>query len=254
MATPTTPESSVPLAPTPPAKMNDFARVAGVLFNPRATFQDIVERPSWLVPLALLLVLTVAVIALFGQRVGWRPFLEKQFDKDPRISQLSPEDRDKAMDRAVKFTPPIVYAAAVIGTFIAPIVVAAVMLLAFNLLASARINFKTAFAIVAFSWMPYLIHGLLSILLLFLKSPDSIDLEHLVASNPGAFLSSDSAKWLMTLGTAFDIFTFWVIALQGLGFSTAEPKKISFAKGLTIVAIVWAIYVAVKVGWVGAFS
>jgi Yip1 domain len=254
MATPTTPESSMPIAPAPPAKMNDFARVVGVLFNPRATYQDIVARPTWLVPLVLLMILAVAVIALFSQRVGWRSFMEKQFDKDPRISQLSPEDRDKAMDRAVKFTPPIVYAAAVVGTFIAPVVVAAVMLLAFNLLAGARITYKTAFAIVAFSWMPYLIHALLSILLLFLKSPDTIDLEHLVASNPGAFLSSDSAKWLMTLGTSLDIFTIWAIVLQGVGFSAAEPKKISFAKGVTIVAIVWAIYVAVRVGWVGAFS
>jgi Yip1 domain len=249
-----TPSSPTPSAPIETPKIGEFGRVVGVLFNPRATFQDIVTRPTWLMPLVLLLIFSIAVIALFSQRVGWRPFMERQFDKDPRVSQLSAEDREKALDRAIKFTQPIVYAAAVLGTFVAPLVVSAVLLLAFNLLAGARIEFKTAFAIVAFSWMPYLIHALLSILLMFLKSPESIDLEHLVASNPGAFLSNDSAKWLLTLATSVDLFTLWVIALQGLGFSLTNPKKISFAKGVTIVAIVWAIWVAVRVGWVGAFS
>ncbi len=254
MATPPNPPAPTPSAPIETAKIGDFGRVTGVLFNPRATFQDIVARPTWFLPLALILVVSIVVFVLFSQRVGWRTFLERQFDKDPRVSQLSPEDREKALDRAVKFTPPIVYGAAVVGTFIVPVVIAAVLLLAFNLLAGTRIQFKTAFAIVAFSWMPYLIHALLSVLLMFLKSPDSIDLEHLVGSNPGAFLSSDSAKWLLTLATSVDVFTLWVIVLQGLGFSLTNPKKISFAKGVTIVAIVWAIFVAVKVGWVGAFS
>jgi len=250
----TTPPSATPAAPVEPAHIGDFGRMPGALFNPKPTFQDIVARPTWFAPLALLLVLSIAVFALFSQRVGWRAYLDRQFDKNPRIAQLSPEDRAKALDNAVKFTPPIVYAAAIIGTFLGPAIVAGILLLAFNLIGGTRVEFKTAFSIVAYSWMPFTIHALLSLLLMVLKSPDSIDLEHLVGSNPGAFLSSDSPKWLLTLATSFDIFTFWAIALQGIGFSAANPKKISFGKGVSIVLIAWAIWVAVRVAWVGAFS
>ncbi len=246
-----TPESPTPAAP---ATIGDVGRLTGVLFSPSATYKDIVSRPTWLTPLLLLLVLSIAVIATFSMRVGWRSFMEKQFDKNPRMAQMSPADREKALDNALKFTPPIVYISVVFGTFLAPVVVGAILMGAFNLMAGTRVNFKTALAIVAFSWVPFLIHGLLSLLLLYLKSPDAIDLEHLVASNPGAFLSSDSAKWLMTLATAFDVFTLWAIVLEGIGFSAANPKKLSVAKAVTIVLVVWAIFVGIKVAWAAAFS
>jgi hypothetical protein len=41
---------------------------------------------------------------------------------------------------------------------------------------------------------------------------------------------------------------------MAIGFAAASPKKVSFAKGLTIVAAVWALWVLIHVGWVGALS
>jgi len=237
-----------------PAPIGAVGRMSGVLISPKPTFENIVARPSWFAPLAVLCVLSIAIIAIFSQRVGWRGLLERQFEKNPRTANLPPDQREQALDRAVKFAPPFTYAAVAIGTFLYPVIAAAVMLGAFNLLAGARLNYKTALGVVAHSWMPFFVAGLLALILLFVKSPDSIDLEHLVASNPGAFLSDDSPRWLMTLLTSLDLFTFWVLILQGIGFSAANPKKVSFAKGLTIVMAAWAVYVLVKVAWVGAFS
>jgi len=240
-----TPPSPTPELAPEPAPIGEVGRMTGVLF---------VARPSWFAPLALLCVLAIAVIALFGQRVGWRGFLERQFDKDPRVANLTPDQREQRLNAAIKLAPPITYASLVIGTFLVPVIVAAVMLGAFNLLAGTRLNFKVALAIVSFSWMPLAIHGLLSLILLFVKSPDTVDLEHLVASNPGAFVSSDSPRWMMALLTSFDVFAFWVMVLMAIGFAAASPKKVSFAKGLTIVVAVWALWVLIHVGWVGALS
>ncbi len=251
MATPPSPTPD--LAPEP-APISEIGRMTGVLFAPKPTFENIVARPSWLAPLVFLCVLAIAVIALFGQRVGWRGFMERQFDKNPNTAQMAPDKKEEALDRAVKFAPPITYISVVIGTFLVPVVIAAVMLGAFNLLAGTRLNFKVALAIVSFSWMPLAIHGLLSLILLFLKSPDTIDLEHLVASNPGAFISGDSPRWLMALMTSFDAFAIWSMVLLAIGFSAASPKKVSFGKGLTIVVAVWALWVLIHVGWVGAFG
>ncbi|MFZ0036011.1 MAG: YIP1 family protein [Candidatus Acidiferrales bacterium] len=249
-----TPPSSTPDATPQSAPIGEIGRMTGVLFSPKATYDDIVARPTWIAPLILLCVIALAVIALFGQRVGWRGFMERQFDKNPRTANMPADQREKALDNAVKFAPPITYISVAIATLIVPVIIAAVMLGAFNLLAGTRLNFKVALAIVSFSWMPLVIHGLLSLILLFLKSPDTIDLEHLVGSNPGAFISSDSARWLMALMTSFDIFAFWVMVLMAIGFSAASPKKVTFGKGLTIVVAVWALWVLIHVGWVGAFS
>ena len=70
-----------------------------------------------------------------------------------------------------------------------------------------------------------------------MKAPDTINIENLVADNVGAFLSGDSPHWLMTLGTSLNLFAFWNIALMGVGFSAASPKKVSIGKGIAIVAI-----------------
>jgi hypothetical protein len=59
---------------------------------------------------------------------------------------------------------------------------------------------------------------------------------------------------MMTLMTSLDAFAIWVIVLMAIGFAAASPKKVSFAKGLTIVAAVWALWVLIHVGWVGALS
>jgi hypothetical protein len=59
---------------------------------------------------------------------------------------------------------------------------------------------------------------------------------------------------MMTLMTSLDAFAIWVIVLMAIGFAAASPKKVTFAKGLTIVVAVWALWVLIHVGWVGALS
>jgi len=48
--------ASAPLA-EPQASISPFGRLVGVIFSPKATFADIVRKPSWLLPAILLAVL-----------------------------------------------------------------------------------------------------------------------------------------------------------------------------------------------------
>ena len=41
---------------------------------------------------------------------------------------------------------------------------------------------------------------------------------------------------------------------MAIGFSAADPKKISFGKALGTIVGVWLIYVVIKVGLTAAFS
>jgi hypothetical protein len=244
--------------PAPAATDNSFSRIFGVLFSPKPTFESIARRPTWALPLILSVLVGLAATTVITQRVGWRTVIDREIASSPRaqkqMEQLTPEKRDDALNAQARFTPYVVYAINVLVPFVGAVVVGAIFLLAFNVVGGARINFKTSLAVVAYSWVPLLIAGLLGILVLFLKDPSTVDVKNLVASNPGALLSDDSPKWLVSLMTSLDLFSFWTMILMAVGYQAADPKKISFGKALVTVVGVWLIYVIIKVGWVAAFS
>jgi hypothetical protein len=245
-------------SPATTASESSLSRIFGVLFSPKPTFESIVRRPSWILPLILIAVVSVGVIFTFSQRVGWRNFMIRQDQQNSRtqkqMESMTEEQRENLISTQTKVAPIFAYVGVVVGPFIAVLVVGAVLMLAFNLIYGTKIGFVPSLAIVSYSWVPGIIGALLGILILFLKDPSTVDLEHLVASNGGAFLGDDAPKWMVTLLTAFDLFVFWNIILMAVGFSAADPKEISFGKALATVVGVWLIYVMVKVGVAAAFS
>jgi Yip1 domain len=252
MASPVTP------APEAAPSVSSVGRIFGAIFSPKPTFESIARRPTWILPLVLLSLLSIVTIFIFGQRVGWRGFMIRQNQQNSRLQkqmdQMTPEQRDKMLDQQTKIAPIFGYGGAVLGLFIVAVIIAAVLMAALNLMSGGGIGFKTSLGIVAHSWVPGLIGGLLGILVLFLKDPSTIDLQHLVATNAGAFLSDDAPKWQEALLSSFDLFTFWSMILMGIGYSAVNPKKISFGKALGTIVVVWAIYVVCKVGLTAAFS
>ncbi|MGB7022191.1 MAG: YIP1 family protein, partial [Candidatus Acidiferrales bacterium] len=199
--------AAVPEAPQ--QQIGAFGRIIGAIINPRPTFEDIARKPGWLLPVLLLIILSLTITTVFGKRVGWRAFMEKQLAQNSRVQQLTPEQREQTLETQVKVAPILGYVFGVIGFPIVALVIAAIFMGIFNATSSAALDFKTSFSVVVHSWMPYVIASLLGILILYLKPPDQIDLQNLVASNAGTFLSSDAPKWLLALCTSLDIFTFW---------------------------------------------
>jgi hypothetical protein len=246
--------SSPAVAAEAPESANSLGRIFGAFFSPKATFQAIARRPTWLAPIILLSLVSLGLVGLFGHRVGWRAFFEKQDANSSRFEQASPEQQRQTLEGQVKYGPPFVYATAAISTMVAALIIAAVLLGVFNGLGGSRFSFKTSLGIVAHAWMPGLILGLLGVLVLFVKDPSTIDLQNLVASNAGAFLSSNSPKWLAAMLTSLDVFSFWYMILMAIGYSAAAPKKLSFAKAFFTIFGLWFVYVLVKVGLTAAFS
>ena len=251
MATPAIP-------PEPTAPVSSVGRIPGVIFSPKPTFESIAERPTWILPLILLCVVSVTVVFVFGQRVGWRGFMERQNQTNARLQKqmesMTPDQRDKMLETQTKYAAVFGYFGVVLVTFLGALLVAAVLLAAFNLIGGEKIGFTTSLGIVAHSWVPGIIAGLLGILIIFLKDPSTVDIQHLVATNAGAFLSDDAPKWQESLLSSLDLFVFWYLLLMSIGYSATDPKKISFGKAFGTVVGVWLLYVIVKVGFTAAFS
>jgi hypothetical protein len=94
----------------------------------------------------------------------------------------------------------------------------------------------------------------LMLVVMYLKPADEFDLQNPLAFNVGAFLPEGAPKWLQSLGTSIDLFSFWIMALLALAFSVAGTKRIGFGKAFGAVIGTWLAYVVCKVGWAAIFG
>lgn len=241
-------------APETQTAISPLGRIIGVFFSPKATFEDIVRKPSWALPIVLLTVFSIAVSFAINQRINWREFMTQQIEKSPRAANLSAEQKEQQIEAGAKFTPPFTYAIGVCGPILFALIVALAMWGAYNLLGGADTNFGTSFAITSHAALPGLVSSLLFILILYLKPYGTVDLENPVATNIAAVLPESAAKWLVALCKSIDIFTIWTLILLAIGFAATNPKKLKGSKAFSIAFSVWAAYVVLRVGWAFIFS
>lgn len=249
----TTPVSTPMPAPEPQATISPVGRVVGVFFSPKATFEDIVRTPHWLLPVILMAVVGVIVAVSLNQKMNWREYVGQQIEKSPRAAQLSAEQKEQQVAIGAKIAPYTAYIG-VIVPFVMVLILAGIMLGAYNLLAGANVNYKTALGIVSHAYVPLILGNILFLVVLFLKPPGTIDLENPVATNLAAFLPEGTAKWLEALGKNIDIFILWITLLIAIGFAAASPRKLKGAKSFTIAFGLLVVWIICRVGFAFIFS
>ena len=244
---------SAPLA-EPQASISPFGRLVGVIFSPKATFADIVRKPSWLLPVILLAVLGAIVAVGLNQKVDWREYMSQQIEKSPRAAALSAEQKQQRIAAGAKFAPISAYVFGIPAPLVVVLTVAGVMLGAYNLMAGADVSYTTSLGIVSHAFVPWLIGNLIFLLVLFLKPPGTLDLDNPVATNASAYLPDGSAKWLEALTKNVDLLAIWITVLIAIGFAAANPRKLRGNRSFTIAFGVFAVYILVRVGLTFIFS
>jgi Yip1 domain len=236
-----------------PAGMGAFARITGVFFEPGKTFEDIGLRPAWLLPLAIIVVAVLAFSLTYGQHIGWDQMMRQQLANNARAAQMTPEQREAAITQGAKFAPIFSY----LTVIFIPIgyLITAGVLLAMTAMMSAGLKFKQVFAVVCYSGLPSVIFGILGVVVMFLKSPADFNIQNPLAFNIGAFLDPQaSSKFVYSLATSIDLFSFWMIFLIATGLKAGAGRKLSFGGALTAVVVPWAVYVLGKSALAGLFS
>jgi hypothetical protein len=227
-----------PAAPEPQPQMSAVARMAGVFFSPGSTFRDIVQRPSWIAPMILLIVIWFGLCATLVKRVDWVNYTKQQTEKmkfmASQIETMSEDRKQAVYEQGAQRSKISQYARGIIGWPLLILFSAAINFAAFKLIGGVRVNFGTAFAITAFAHLPMSLRELLAIPVTLLKDPQSIDPQNFLASNPAAFLSDSAPLWQLILFSSLDIFALWAIILMAIGFSAADPKKAPLGKALGI--------------------
>lgn len=234
--------------------MGEFARLAGVLTDPKPAFADILIRPRWWVPLVLAVVLTIVYTAAFSQRVGWERYMRHVIDTNPRTQSLSVEQRERIVEQQTRVAGTFGYAGAALALPVMALVVAGVLLFVFKLVMDAQLAFRQVFAVTCYSFMTSVVAVALSILVMFLKNPDDFDLQDPLGAHLGVLLDPQTTpKWLVSLGTSLDLFTLWMILLLATGLYVAA-RKLSWGKSLAGVLAPWGVWVVVKAAWSAIFG
>ncbi|MGA2040552.1 MAG: Yip1 family protein [Bryobacteraceae bacterium] len=246
-----TPENSPAVEPAP-AGMGEFSRISGVFFDPKKTFEDIAKRPTWIVPVVLIMIFALAVSMTMGQRIGWERIVRHGMEASSRAQQMTPEQREQGVAMGVKIASIMAY----VGILFVPVVyvIMAGVLALMALILSAGIRFKQIFAVVSYSCLVSLVSSILTVVVIFLKNPDEINIQNPLAFNPAAFMDPDKNKFLYSLATSLDLFSFWTILLMAVGLKAAAGKKLSFGGALFAVVLPWAVYVLGKSAWAGFMS
>ena len=239
----------------PQAGISPFGRIIGVFFSPQSTFQDIVRKPNWLQPMALILVMSLVAIIVLNSHFNWRDYISQQIEKSPRAAQLSAEAKERQVEVSAKFSPIVAYVFGLLLPVCGILVIALVLWGAFSIMAGAGSNYRTALAIVSHAVVPASVIGtILFITVLFLKPVGMFDLDNPIATNVAALLSDDASKWLVALCKNLDLLELWKLVLLSIGFAAVSPKKLQGGKAYSIVFGVFLVYLVLRVGIAFAFS
>ncbi len=236
-------------APEAQAPINHLGRMIGAIVSPKKTFGEIAQRPSWLVPMALMVVLGIGVGALLNTRMNWGSYIRQKAEENPRFAQLPEDQKANALAMQVKLWSYLSYAVGPLVTVISALCFALIYWGAFNLFSGAGLKFGQSFGISTHALLPTVIGSVLALIIIPLKAYGEIDPEHLLATNVAALLGDNSPKWLVSLGSSLDVLWIWVLVLFAIGFSAANPKKVKPGTAFGIVFGLWAVWVLGKVGW-----
>ncbi|HEY0787654.1 MAG TPA: Yip1 family protein [Thermoanaerobaculia bacterium] len=209
--------------------------------TPGSTMADVADRPDWLVPFLLILVLSVGLNFLAAPHLDIETGLREQLTE----RGLSDQQIDDAVDRVAvfqKFGAPI----AAVTVTILLIALAALYMLATRVMGGEG-TFKQFFAVTNYAWLPQLLKGILvTFLLVRAGSVEPEQMGALLKSNLGFLADPKEQGELFAVLSAIDVFNFAALALMIFGYGRAS--KLGTQKTAVIVIATYVVWIGARVG------
>lgn len=220
------------------AKMSEISRIIGVITAPRATFEDIVRSPSWLLPFLLVVAVSVMSTFILSDLIA-----KAQMEK----MSLQPNLTQEQIDMAVNMTRKFSWISGLVAVPIFYVIAAAVLLFTGSVVLGGESKFKTVFSVTCWGGIITVITSLISVpLMLFRGELESAT--SLVFLAPG----DDKTSFIYSFFKSIDLLTFWYVAVLGIGFAAAY--KFTNQKGITVTVVWWLILVLIGAAWTAMFS
>jgi hypothetical protein len=239
---------AMPSTPATGAEMSTAETLTGIFFEPSRTFEALRSRPRFLVAGLILLALALVITLVLYTRVDMGQFIRERIERSPNAAQVTEAQKDMQV-RVGKIFGMVLIPLSV------PIVIAggSALYMLLTMAFGGSITYKKSLAVWTYSWLPpQIFSAVIALLVLFLKAPDSIVPERLVATNPGALLSEESSRVLVAFLSQFDLLRFYGLFLAALGLR--KVAKLSSGAAWGVVLALWLIGLLLAVGSAAIFG
>ena len=221
--------------------MSTPATLTGIFFEPSRTFEALRARPRFLVAGLILLFLTIMLVVAINQRVDMGEYIRQKMERSSQGQQQSEEQKEMGVriGRIMGYVAPPVAV---------PVIIAggAALYLLGVMAFGGSITYKQSLSVWAYSSLPpAVLVTVVGLLVLFLKAPETIDPEHLLVTNPGAFMNAEQSPFLTALLSHFDMLSFYGLFLAAIGLR--KIAKLSSGSSWAIVIGYWLIGVILGV-------
>ncbi len=184
-----------------PAQMSEVGTLGSIFFEPGRTFEDLRRKPRFLLAGLIIIFLVTLFQFAFIERIGFERVVREQFETNSSIQQMPDDQKQKFMESQSSPNAKIIRIASIpIVSIIVFLIGGLIYWLGANAMGgSARFTHGLSVWIYS-SLPPAVIFTLANLLVLFLKSPDDIEVSaaqnSLLPSNPGFFVSGKSSPVL----------------------------------------------------------
>jgi hypothetical protein len=228
--------------------MTTAETLTGIFFEPGKVFDSLRAGPRFLAAGVVLVLLTVIVTAVLYLRVDMGQFIREKLEASPGAAQLTEEQKEVR----VKYGKTL---GAVLVPISVPIIVAAgaALYLLGVMALGGSIGYKGSLAVWVYSSLPpAVLATVIGVCVLLLKDPDRVDPEHLLFTNPGAFMGEGTSPILTTLLSQIDLLKFYGLFLAALGLR--KVARLSSGSAWGIVISFWVIGVVLRIVRAGLFG
>ncbi|MGH9470902.1 MAG: YIP1 family protein [Terriglobia bacterium] len=242
-------EMTQPASPgAPRTEPGPARRFAGVFFDPVSTFASIVREPDFWTPLIALMAIAAAAAELILARVGMERIIRSSLEASGRAKGLSPEQIQKAVGAGARVGTVFAHLSFItVPIFL--IIVAAVGMLILKAGFGLEIRFREAFSVTTYASLPNFLAGILGLVVIGLGDPAQFNPKNFIPASVGFFLSPQSVSpALYALATSLNLFTFWCMALLGIGFAATVGRKVRPRTIFFCFLGLWVVWTLLKTG------
>ncbi len=212
-------------------------KILGIFFSPKEVFVKLNEKPDWIVPV----VITIVVSLVFTMIVLPRVIIPEQTKRIMEMDRLTEAQKETAAGRLEGVQPYITTPIGIIVfSFILIFIKSGILFLIFSLFGEKTV-FKKVLAIVSYSFLIGVPEVILKTSLMLIKGSTRVYTGlALLATN------LDIKAPIFRLLARIDIFTIWHLCLISLGL--AVIYKINNKKSFAIVFGLWLLWILLQFG------
>src|SRR2546422_173164 len=247
--------------PDAPPPLPWTERAMGIFYEPARIFQNLRVHPRWLAGFIVIAIFAAIYHVAFTQRltpevIALAPIektIEGGWIPAERADAVREQTREAAKSPVARVTGPLTEIGGIFLLFAFLAAIFMVLVLIFG----GKLNFWQALCVAIYAALPVIvIDKVLSLVLLYIKSPDDIDpikgARGLVRADLGVLFKASEHPYLYVLGSSIGLLTIYGLWLEATGLRYAG-EKIGSSSAWTIALILWVIGLLFGLGLAALF-